>query len=68
VIAGQGGTELGWVRINNDPKALVREARKAGGRGCPIAVEATYGWYLAVRAVGRDVRSSPKFTWRTRTG
>jgi transposase len=53
VIAGldEGGTELGWVRIDNDPKALVREVRKAGGRGCPVVIEATYGWYWAVDAL-----------------
>lgn len=58
VIAGldEGGNELGWVRIDNDPKALVREVRKAGGRGCPVAVEATYGWYWAV-----DALSAAKF-------
>jgi hypothetical protein len=37
------GNELGWVRIENDPKALVAECRKAG-RGAPVAIEATYGW------------------------
>ena len=53
VIAGldDAGVELGWVRIDNDPKALVREVRKAGGRGCPVVVEATYGWYWAVDAL-----------------
>src|SRR5436309_1943054 len=44
------GNELGWVRIDNDPKALVREVRKAG-RGVPVAIEATYGWYWAVDAL-----------------
>ena len=44
------GTELGWVRINNDPKALVAECRKAG-RGAAVAIEATYGWYWAVDAL-----------------
>ena len=51
------GTELGWVRIDNDPKALVAECRKAG-RGVPVAIEATYGWYWAVdalRAAGFEV-------------
>jgi hypothetical protein len=44
VIAGldDAGNELGWVRIDNDPKVLVREVRKAGGRGCPVAIEATF--------------------------
>jgi hypothetical protein len=45
------GAELGWVRIDNDPKVLVREVCKAGGRGCPVAIEATYGWYWAVDAL-----------------
>src|SRR3954469_10832973 len=44
------GEQLGWVRINNDPKALVAECRKAG-RGAPVAIEATYGWYWAVDAL-----------------
>ena len=53
VIAGldEAGDELGWVRIDNDPKVLVREVRKAGGRGCAVAIEATYGWYWAVDAL-----------------
>lgn len=38
------GNELGWVRIDNDPKVLVREVRRAGRR-VPVAIEATYGWY-----------------------
>jgi hypothetical protein len=37
------GNELGWIRIENDPKALVTECRKAG-RGAPVVIEATYGW------------------------
>ena len=44
------GTELGWVRIDNDPTVLVHECRKAG-RGVPVAIEATYGWYWAVDAL-----------------
>ena len=44
------GDEVGWVRIDNDPKALVREVRRAG-RGAPVAIEATYGWYWAVDAL-----------------
>ncbi|HTQ19418.1 IS110 family transposase [Mycobacterium sp.] len=44
------GSQLGWVRIDNDPRALVRECRKAG-RGAPVAIEATYGWYWAVDAL-----------------
>jgi pimeloyl-ACP methyl ester carboxylesterase len=44
VVAGldEAGDQLGWVRIDNDPKALVAEVRKAGGRGCAVAIEATY--------------------------
>ena len=49
------GNQLGWVRIDNDPKTLVREVR-AGGRGCSVAIEATYGWYWAV-----DVLLAAKF-------
>ena len=44
------GNEIGWVRIDNDPKALVRAVRKAGRRA-PVAIEATYGWYWAVDAL-----------------
>ena len=44
------GVELECVRLDNDPKTLVREVRKAG-RGAPVAVEATYGWYWAVDAL-----------------
>jgi transposase len=44
------GEELGWVRIDNDPKVLVRECRRAG-RGAPVAIDATYGWYWAVDAL-----------------
>ena len=36
------GNELGWVRIDNDPKVLRAECRKAG-RGAAVAIEATYG-------------------------
>ena len=49
-IIDDAGNELGWVRIDNDPKVLVREVRKAG-RGAPVAIEATYGWYWAVDAL-----------------
>ena len=49
-IIDEQGNECGWVRIDNDPKALVREVRKAG-RGCSVAIEATYGWYWAVDAL-----------------
>jgi transposase len=45
------GKQLGWVRMDNDPKTLVAEVRKAGGRGCSVAIEATYGWYWAVDAL-----------------
>jgi transposase len=44
------GNELGWERIENDPKVLVREVRRAGRR-VPVAIEATYGWYWAVDAL-----------------
>jgi transposase len=47
---GPDGTELGWVRIDNDPATLVREVGKAG-RGASVAIEATYGWYWAVDAL-----------------
>jgi hypothetical protein len=35
-IIDADGRECGWVRIDNDPKALVRECRKAG-RARPAA-------------------------------
>lgn len=38
------------MRIDNDPKALVAEVAKAG-RGVPVALEASYGWYWAVDAL-----------------
>jgi transposase len=44
------GNELGWIRVDNDPKTLIAECRKAG-RGAPVAIEATYGWYWAVDAL-----------------
>jgi len=44
------GNELGWIRVDNDPKTLIVECRKAG-RGAPVAIEATYGWYWAVDAL-----------------
>jgi transposase len=44
------GQQLDCVQLDNDPTALVREVRKAG-RGAPVAVEATYGWYWAVQAL-----------------
>jgi transposase len=44
------GNELGWIRVENDPKTLIVECRKAG-RGAPVAIEATYGWYWAVDAL-----------------
>ena len=49
-IIDEQGNECGWERIDNDPKALVRECGKAG-RGAPVAIEATYGWYWAVDAL-----------------
>lgn len=44
------GQQLDCVQIDNDPKVLVREVRKAG-RGAAVAIEATYGWYWAVEAL-----------------
>ena len=44
------GRQLDCVQIDNDPKALVREVRKAG-RGAAVAIEAAYGWYWAVDAL-----------------
>jgi transposase len=44
------GKQLDCVQINNDPKALVKAVRLAG-RGAPVAVEATYGWYWAIEAL-----------------
>lgn len=44
------GRELECLRIDNDAKALVAQVRKAG-RGAPVAIEATYGWYWAVDAL-----------------
>jgi hypothetical protein len=41
---------IGRVRIENDPKALVAECRKAG-RGAPVAIEATHIWVGAVDAL-----------------
>ncbi len=58
------GKELGWVRIDNDPRALVAECRKAG-RGAPVAIEATYGWYWAVDAL---LAAGSRCIWRTRWG
>jgi transposase len=46
----EGGRELSSTQIDNDPKSLVREVRRAG-RGAPVAIEATYGWYWAVDAL-----------------
>ena len=44
------GRQLDCVQIDNDPKALLREVRKAG-RGASVAIEATYGWYWASDAL-----------------
>jgi len=44
------GKELSCKQVDNDPKVLVREVRRAG-RGVPVAIEATYGWYWAVDAL-----------------
>ena len=58
VIAGldEVGERLGWERIDSDPAVLVLEVRNAGGRGCPVAIEATYGWYWAVDALQKVPR------------
>jgi len=45
-----GGVELACRQIDNDAKTLVREVRRAG-RGAPVAIEATWGWYWAVDAL-----------------
>ena len=37
------GEVLGWVRLANDPEALVAEVMKAG-EAPEVAIEATYGW------------------------
>jgi hypothetical protein len=58
------GNELGWVRIENDPKVLVREVRRAGRR-VPVAIEATYGWYWATT---RCWRRASRCIWRIRMG
>ena len=50
-IDGQGN-ELGLVRIDNDPRALVAECRKTG-RGVPVAIEATYQRVRALPRRGR---------------
>ena len=44
------GEVLGWVRLANDPEALVAEVVKAG-EAPEVAIEATYGWYWAVDAL-----------------
>jgi hypothetical protein len=60
----EGGRELSSTQIDNDPKALVREARRAGRRA-PVAIEATYGWYWAVDALQG---AGSRCVWRTRRG
>lgn len=42
----EGGEQLGWTRIVNDPMALAQEIGKAG-RAPEVVLEATYGWYWA---------------------
>jgi hypothetical protein len=44
------GNEPGWVQIDNDPKMLVVECRKAGP-GAPAVIQATHGCYWAVDAL-----------------
>lgn len=48
-IDGQG-RQVDCVRIDNDPTVLVAEVVEAG-RGAPVAIQATYGWYWAVDAL-----------------
>jgi transposase len=48
-MAGDGEV-LGWIRLANDPEALVAEVLKAG-EAPEVAIEATYGWYWAVDAL-----------------
>jgi len=46
VRQSEGGDQLGWTRIVNDPMVLAAEIGKAGVS--PEAVlEATYGWVVA---------------------
>jgi hypothetical protein len=54
------GREIECIRIDNDQTALMAEVGKAG-RGAPVAIEATYGWYWAVDALqGAGVRRAPR--------
>ncbi|HET7667900.1 MAG TPA: IS110 family transposase [Mycobacterium sp.] len=67
-IIDEHGVESGWVRIDNDPKALVAECRRAG-RGAPVAIEATYGWYWAVdtlSAAGFEVHLAHPYGMRAK--
>ena len=46
VRQSEGGEQLGWTRIVNDPMALAAEIGKAG-ESPEVVLEATYGWYWA---------------------
>ena len=52
-MAADTGERLGTARIDNDPMALGAEIAKAG-EWPEVVLEATYGWYWAVVAVGQD--------------
>ena len=53
------GKQLGWVRIDNDPMALVAECRKAG-RGVPVGDRGDLRLVLGGRRVARrGVRGTP---------
>jgi transposase len=57
VREGEGGDELGVVRIDNDPLTLASAVADAGPNP-QVAIEATYGWYWAVdvlEELGADV-------------
>ncbi|WP_338013788.1 IS110 family transposase, partial [Pseudofrankia asymbiotica] len=45
------GVPLSTVRIANDPETLAAEVAKAGAHA-EVVLEATYGWYWAVDALG----------------
>jgi len=45
-----GGQALACTQIDNDPRVLLARVRLAG-RGAPVAIEATWGWYWAVDAL-----------------
>lgn len=45
------GEVLEWVRLANEPEALVAEVTKHTDEPIEVAIEATYGWYWAVDAL-----------------